>query len=143
MFRKILLPIDGSEHSKRAVDAAISICKGKNQCRITLLTIQHSLPLWIGEMAFAYAEVETKLEKECNDMLSPFKERIQAEGVVCQSLVIKSSSPAYEIYSIAKDHNFDLIVMGSRGLGKVSELWLGSVSHTVVQQAPCPVLVVK
>lgn len=143
MFRHILLPVDGSEHSKRAVKAAISICKGQKESKITLLTIQYSLPLWIGELAFAYADAEAKLEMESHRLLSPIEQMLAAEGIDYQSQIIKSNSPAYEIYSLAKERKYDLIVMGSRGLGKVKELLLGSVSHTVVQQAPCPVLIVK
>jgi nucleotide-binding universal stress UspA family protein len=59
------------------------------------------------------------------------------------STVLKEGRPADEIVKTAKEENFDLIVMGHRGLGRVKEFFLGSVSDRVADEAHCPVLIVK
>jgi nucleotide-binding universal stress UspA family protein len=58
------------------------------------------------------------------------------------STVLKEGRPADEIVKTAKEENFDLIVMGHRGLGRVKEFFLGSVSDRVADEAHCPVLIV-
>jgi nucleotide-binding universal stress UspA family protein len=56
---------------------------------------------------------------------------------------LKVGRPAEKIIEAAKDGNHDLIVMGNRGLGGIKQLFLGSVSDRVADEAPCPVLIVK
>ena len=51
--------------------------------------------------------------------------------------------PADKIVELAKEEGFDLIVLGSRGLGNIKEFFLGGVSDRVADEAPCPVLIVK
>lgn len=57
--------------------------------------------------------------------------------------MLKEDRPADEIVKTAKEGEFDLIVMGHRGLGRVKEFFLGSVSDRVADEAHCPVLIVK
>lgn len=56
---------------------------------------------------------------------------------------VKIGDPAQEICIQSKYENYDLIVMGSRGIGQFKELMLGSVSHKVLHNTDCPVLIVK
>jgi nucleotide-binding universal stress UspA family protein len=144
MFKKILLPIDGSEHSNRAVDAAIQLCKGKEQdCFITILHVNPFIHYWGGELVAVNVDIEERIREESNNLIKPVAEKILQAGIHCESSVVIGDDPAQEIYQKAKEEGFDLIVMGSRGLGTFSELVLGSVSHKVIQHSNCPVLIVK
>ena len=59
------------------------------------------------------------------------------------SSMLKEGDPALEIVNTAKEGGFDVIVIGHRGLGKMKELFLGSISEKVAHLAPCPVIIVK
>jgi nucleotide-binding universal stress UspA family protein len=68
---------------------------------------------------------------------------LEKEKVEYKTISILGSNPARALQSIAKEENFDLIVVGNRGLGGTASLLLGSVSRQVVTDAVCNVLVVK
>ena len=59
------------------------------------------------------------------------------------SMKLQEGEPADEIVAVAKEGNFDVVVMGCQGLGGIVKFFLGSVSNRVANQAPCPVLIIK
>ena len=127
MVKEILVPVDGSEGSDRAVAQAITmaeVCDAKLNflyvANINQLAINACLSDVILDRAMAL--VPSGIEKEA------FSE---------------TGSPAVVILDFASSNDMDLIVMGSRGLGIVKGVLLGSVSQYIVEQAKCPVLVVK
>lgn len=67
---------------------------------------------------------------------------VQADGIPVSTLLLEGNI-VDQIVKTAKDGNFDLIVVGARGLSKFEELLLGSVSHGVAEKAPCPVIVTR
>ncbi|UOF92084.1 universal stress protein [Fodinisporobacter ferrooxydans] len=143
MYNKILVAYDGSEHSQRATDAAISLCRGRESiCQITLLHVNPLVHYWGGDLIAIDINIEEKINEESMKLLKPAAEKVLHAGIPCNSVIV-SGDPALEIYDKAKAEQYDLIVMGSRGLGAFSELVLGSVSHKVAQHAVCPVLIVK
>jgi len=127
MFNKmtILVGIDGSVHSKKALAEAITIAK-----------------CYSGSIK-AIAVYQQGMEKKAEDILSEAKQILAKEKVEHATLPILGSNPARALQSIAKQENFSLIVVGSRGLGSTASLLLGSVSRQVVTDAECNVLVVK
>jgi len=70
------------------------------------------------------------------------EKEVRSENVQVES-TLKEGSTVQEITRLAKEGNFDLIVIGAKGVGRLRELLLGSVSEGVMKHAPCPVLVVK
>jgi nucleotide-binding universal stress UspA family protein len=139
-YKKILLAVDGSEHSQRAAAAAADLATGKD-AEILLLTC-YNTGVVEDEQPFLDAGQFSKLAAEAKQVLKPYEDMLRARGIVFTPQV-QSGIPESAITQVAKEEQCDLIVMGSRGLGKVMGLLLGSVTMTVVQKAPCSVLVVR
>jgi nucleotide-binding universal stress UspA family protein len=86
---------------------------------------------------------EKEKKKEAEVALSEAEQNLEREKVPHESLLVLGSNPAKVLVTIAKQENFDLIAVGSRGLGRNVSMLLGSVSKKVVSNAYCNVLVVK
>lgn len=147
MFQKILVPIDGSSPSQDALKTAANIAK----------TMQSKLAvLYVIDLTSAYIFLETmtalnsqqihtmtdELETKGKQILNDAATEIQSTSLTCES-ILRTGHPARVICEVAKAENFDLIIMGSRGLSDFKGLLLGSVSHQVLQRSHCPVLLVK
>ncbi|MEM3641704.1 MAG: universal stress protein [Candidatus Bathyarchaeia archaeon] len=154
MFEKILVPLDGSEHSLKALNLAVQIAKNFNS-KITLINVfSVSAPVVMPEPTtltpptvpiMAAAELSKLAEnarKTASNILAEGEKRAEAEGVKVETL-IREGHTVQEIVKAAKEGEFNLIVMGARGIGKIKGILLGSVSDGVVKNAPCPVLIVK
>jgi nucleotide-binding universal stress UspA family protein len=155
MFEKILVPLDGSEHSTRALGKAVEMAK-KFGSKITLIhaysvSVQ---PIMIPEptamsmpgipvlTAGEVTRVTDAARKAGNNILQDGEAKVKAEGVEVEKLLLEGHA-VQEIVRVAKEGNFDLIVMGARGLSKIKVILLGSVSDAVIHHATCPVLIVK
>lgn len=139
VFEKILVPLDGSEHSLNALEKAIQIAK-KFDGKITLINVYSvSSFRMTPSQVFAYV---VEIRKSGESILAEGKKIAFDKGIQVETL-LKEGHIVEEILQKARDGNFDLIVMGARGISKIKEILLGSVSHGVTTHAPCPVLVVK
>lgn len=150
MIKNILVPIDGSEHSVRAMSYALDLAE-KYSADIKLLSVAQPV-VATGSMfltqpilppastAIYVKEIEAAHEKILAEALRKAKE---SKPNINISKQLVNGRPADKIVKIANDGNFDLIVMGSRGAGGIKEFFLGSVSDRVADEARCPVLLVK
>ena len=138
MMKNILVPVDGSEGSDRAVAEAISmaeVCGAK----LNFLYVANINQLAINAcLSDAILEAVTKAG---NVILDRAMEMVPS-GIEKEAYS-ETGSPAVVILDFAASNDIDLIIMGSRGLGIVKGVLLGSVSQYIVEQAKCPVLVVK
>jgi len=132
LYQKILVPIDGSGHSRRALQEAIKIAKMTNGS-ITLLNVQSKT---------LRAPNQPNNDVAQNSVLIDGQRLVQADGIPVDSLLLEGNV-VDKIVKTAKEENFDLIVIGARGLSKFEEILMGSVSHGVVEAAPCPVIVTR
>jgi len=155
LFEKILVPLDGSEHSLRALQIAVQIAKRFNG-KITLI---HAYSVGVRPIVMAepatlspqtipimapedFSKVVEATRKMGTTILADGEGKVKAEGVPVETL-LKEGHSVQEILRTARDGNFDLIVMGARGISKIREVFLGSVSDGIIRNAPCPVLVTK
>jgi nucleotide-binding universal stress UspA family protein len=122
-FRKILVPVDFSEHSKLAAKKAISLAQ---TCQATLYFLH------VGETAKKSAEV---LCQFINDILPKTPVNIQK--------LVAQGTPASMILSTARKLGADTIIMGHRGLSGLKHLVQGSVAEKVLRESLCPVLIIK
>jgi len=142
---RIMVPVDGSDHSKKAVELAIELTKlsGAQLYFIHVLE-ETNAPKWFKE----YAEVEQLGTADYFDIVekrlfAPLIERTKESGIQVFRCIRGRGDPADEILKNAKSRGIDLIVMGSRGLGKFSGVILGSVSTKVLSHAKCSCITVK
>ena len=155
VFKRILVPIDGSEHADKALDCALDLAE-KYSATIELLNVFSTAPITMGypaSMVYApttagyptWASTYSKESRANNEkMLSEaLKKAKKTKPNLDISTKLVEGRTADKIVETAKDGNFDLIVMGSRGLGGIKEFLLGSVSNRVADDAECPVMIVK
>jgi nucleotide-binding universal stress UspA family protein len=136
---RILLPVDGSQHAMHAAEYGIDLAR-LMKGRILLLHCHRSFPKLIGE-PYLQAIISRTLE-EAQACLQPYSGCLRKAGIAFDERVMEGPA-GHAIVQVATIENFDLIVMGTRGLSNIEGLFLGSVTHRVLQTAPCPVLVVR
>ncbi len=135
MFEKILLAVDGSEPSGRAIPAAADIASA-HRGEVLVLHVQEYGLTW-------GAEVETS--SEATDLVDRVVADLKDQGVNVRGEVTRAplGQTPRAILNVARDEGVDLIVMGTRGLSDWGRLLMGSVAHKVIHLAECPVLVVR
>ena len=138
MFSKILLAVDGSEHSARAVAATIELAAGGS----TEVLVLHLQELGIGGRA---GPVPLERHGEAADLVNKVTGQLREAGVTASgsAYAVLTSDVAPEIIASAKEFGAKLIVMGTRGRSDFSALLVGSVAHKVIHHAHCPVLVTR
>ena len=141
MFRNILVSVDGSEQSDRALDEAIDIACA-DQARLTILTAINQPAVWATSAmaAGAYAVSAADLEKEAVDVMRRAVDRVPHDVPV--TTVISRKPIRNALMHRLRSSDYDLLVMGSRGRGALSASVLGSVSHYALNHSPIPVLIV-
>ena len=142
-FRKILVPVDFSEHSDEAVRVASDLAK---LCGAPLTLVHvYQLPVYpLPEGAIfpppeAVAEQLTTAGRDL-DKLAATARAAGAPGV---ETVVRQGVPFSDIVAFARDGGFDLIVMGTHGRTGLKHLLIGSVAEKVVRKAPCAVLTIR
>lgn len=140
MIQNILLATDGSVPAERAADFAASLatCYG---AKVTVVYAFPAVPAVLGEPN--YSQALSKTLREAESLVAEVALRLQERGVTDVDTDVLEGPAAQVILTVAETRRPDLLVMGARGLGTWQGLILGSVSRVVVQQAECPVLVVK
>ena len=142
-MHKILVPIDGSENAARALDYALKLAKENAPIELHLVTV-HPEPVMYGEiLVYITREKMERLQKEhSEDFLRPAEAVVRAAGVPYTSEILIGDI-ALMIVKRADELNCDGIIMGTRGMGAVGNLVMGSVATKVVHLAKCPVTLVK
>ncbi|HME26980.1 MAG TPA: universal stress protein [Acetobacteraceae bacterium] len=146
-MKRIVAAVDRSEPSLRAADLAADLAS-KYDAELVLLTVGHEIAGPDPGME-AYARLEhvreptpTLVIESIRGELAEVHERAAAKGARHISIEVLVGEPAAQILASANAGQADLIVMGSRGHGRLAGLLLGSVAQKVVALARCPVLVV-
>ena len=145
---KILLATDGSDYSFKAAEKAIAMAKPMG-AEVTVLSVAQDVPVFKGQEGLSYEQsialqqnMVEGLENAAKEVLERTKKIFEENGIEVNTLV-KKGQPASVICEEAKSGGYNLIILGSRGLGGFKELILGSVSNKVVHCANTSVLIVK
>jgi nucleotide-binding universal stress UspA family protein len=145
---KVLLATDGSEEAQLAATAAADLAK-RTGSELHLVYVGHMPPTYY-ESPGAWAldrdlrgRMEERVEEEARRRLDEQVQRVREAGGEVAGAHAKLGRPDAEIVRLAEELGAGLIVLGSRGLGGIRSALMGSVSHSVVRHAHCPVLVVR
>ncbi len=145
MFKKILIPVDGSETSWRAMDEAKKLATSFSGEVVVINVIQPYNNAALLAVPLDQATINqgnSELAKIGDKVLATAKERMaDFKGAVDYALEV--GHPSERIIAVAKDKACDSIVIGSRGLSGIAEFFLGSVSSKVAQYSELPVLIIK
>ncbi len=146
-MQRIVAAVDRSDPSMRAADLAADLA-AKYRAELVLLIVGRDVTAPDpGMEAFARMEhIQEPLPvlelESLRDRLAPVRDQALQKGVSRISVEALAGDPAHQILEFAKDASADLIVLGSRGHGRLAGLLVGSVAQKVVALAHCPVLVV-
>ena len=143
MYRKILVPLDGSELAECAVAYAIEIAKGCNAPSVNLATVVKTFFWWEGEVTdpSIYEKVEEEEKQKAQEFLDKEKKKLEQEGLDVNTVILEGN-PAQAIIDYAEKNGIDLIVMTTHGRSGVTRFALGSVTDKVTRTVSVPVLVV-
>ena len=140
MYKKILVPIDGSDLSLFALQEAIKLASsfGKD-VSLTVFYVSQFMPTYEGTMLIDMDQVR----RDTSEVVVGRAQPLLAGLKIQNEILTVDGDPAQEICKKAKEGNYELIVVGNKGQGIFTELLTGSVSLKVVQHAHCPVLIIR
>jgi len=144
MFRKIMVPFDGSTNAEAALRRAVALAALTGGEILILTVYRHHSML---EASFSMVRpgdpgnMDDRMREHAQEVAEHAKQIAQQAGAGTVRAFIKAGQPARTIIAWAKEKEVDLIVLSSRGMGSVEGYLLGSVSHKVTALAECPVLV--
>lgn len=146
---KILLATDGSEGADKARSFVQELCRGMKEAEVVILYVvkpfdQRYITVETGgpHLQRLMEEMETAARDRARELLAGLEESFREIGTKTSTLT-GVGEPAAEIITTAKEISADLVVLGSRGLGRIQGLLIGSVSDRVMHLAHCPVLIVR
>ena len=138
LYMNILVPLDGSKYSEKALLHACDMAKNY-QSRLILLYVVEKLISINPLDRKAYLEM---LRKVGNDVLVKGKKTALKQGIDSK-IVIKEGNIANEVIKLAKKEQCNLIIVGNKGLGATARFFLGSISNKLANNSPCSILIVK
>lgn len=141
---KLLVTTDGSDHSLKTVEKAIKLAIPL-KAEVTVLSVVQNVPIHVFPEGFStqeYLSIEKKLEKNAKDLLAQAEQKFKENGLKVDT-IIGMGNPADFICKVADEGDYDIVILGSRGLGGFKQLILGSVSNKVAHFVKKSVLIVK
>lgn len=139
MYERILLAIDGSEHSMRAANEAVKIASAGDKSNIEIVFVADFEKI---KRDVLYAQGQMDVDYARKQRIQPVEDLLKSNEIPYTVQILRGE-PGPAIVDYANKEQFDLVVIGSRGLNAFQEMVLGSVSHKVVKRVNCPVLIVK
>jgi nucleotide-binding universal stress UspA family protein len=141
VYKRILLPLDGSKLAERALPHAIAQAQAFG-AELLLFRVAETIPHAPGVSAADLERVRRQTVTWAQEYMAGIKGQVQEQGVQVESTIVEGR-PNLEIAEFAEAYNIDLIVLSSRGRSGFSRWLLGSVADRVVRGATVPVLLVR
>jgi nucleotide-binding universal stress UspA family protein len=140
MFQRILIAWDGSRLAQRALDVAIDVAR-RYDAELVAVSIAYSPAL--AETAADRGESAAAAHRYLEQTLSEVADRADRAGISIDHKIIDAETPANALLDYAREHAFDLLVLGHHHTGRAGRLLLRGVSQDVLTHATMPVLVVS
>ncbi len=146
MIGKILVPVDGSKQSDKALEFACNLADKYDatlHIQHTIETTSHEHAMSLGFTGYAFRLIEDDIQQVGQKVIEAATKIIDRKYSKVAATEITYGSPTENILQRTKDDDIDMIVMGSRGLSDIGGLLLGSVSHKVSHLADCSCVTVR
>jgi nucleotide-binding universal stress UspA family protein len=141
LFSKILVPVDGSDISYRALDSALFLSERLGS-KITAIHVIEKVPtVYIQSQKFLDEILETH-KNESQKILDECSSIATKKGIAINTILLEGN-PASTILEFSQMEKYEVIIIGSRGMGHFKELILGSVSSKILHHSLCPVLLIR
>lgn len=134
-IKKILVPLDGSKNSLRALEQALLIARGFGASVTGMHVIK--FPYNFG------MQIKKQYRKNADRIMEDASRRVEKVGVSFDKVIRTNGYIGSEIVKFAQGKKFDIIVIGSRGPNPIGEIFIGSVANYVLHRSKVPVLLVK
>lgn len=143
MYQNILIAVDGSDCSMRALEAGLDVAEALGASALILTVTPTWKSVGLSELAIGVSEEQfsVRTQDQAEQRLAEVAELAKAKQVACTTLQVPHAHPSEAIIDEAEKHNCDLIVMGSHGRRGAARLLLGSETSKVVGQGKTAVLV--
>lgn len=144
MFKKILVPTDGSERSNRAIEGAAQFAKPLGASLVILTVAEPYSYTDLSEYRpESIEQYDERVEAEAEERLGEARKICATYGVEAQTLIVKSFSPAEAIMEQARKNNCDIVFMASHGRKGIAAVLLGSETQKVLTHSTIPVMVYR
>lgn len=148
IFERIIMPVDGSESSKRSAKKAIYLAKQMEVELIALYVVHIPISAYVGAPYspviytddLEIKEIREKMNKEGTNILNEIDREVSKLGIKLTKKIVEGV-PDEEIINLSKKN--DLIVMGAKGISAIDRIFLGSVSEKVLHHASSSVMIVR
>jgi len=140
-MKSLLVSVDGSPNADRAVAFAIRMAKAVQGMKVILLNVQEQLERWYAH-GLASDSSREHLKQQGQAQAAAARKLLDESGCPYEFLIV-FGKPAETIVQVARDHGCSGLVMGTRGLGELQNVFIGSTSFKVVQLSDLPVTLVK
>lgn len=153
IYRKILLAIDESNHSLRAIEKVMEFQNSWNSEVVMFHSIKHPSKVLLSSMAIpsgygtyyvSEQELDYELKTAGDELIHARKELFTNNNLPVETRLITEEAPEDYIERIGEEEGFDLVVIGTKGIhSKLKQLLLGTVAHKVIKHSPCDVLIIR
>ena len=138
LLKTILVPLDGSKYSEKALERACEFVNAFGSKLILLYVVEKSLPINLLDRK-EYLKI---LRKFGNSVLEKANNVLSKKEITAKTF-LKEGNIVTEIEKVVKIEKCDLVIVGSKGLGSVTRFFLGSVSNKLAQSSSCSLLIIK
>lgn len=145
MYKKILIPLDGSELAECALNHVNNLVKEGSAVEVTLFHVVKVDSRWdeLNRYNFDITAMKEALFSSGREHLAKIESRLNTEGITVKTVSLAASSPAYKITEYAKENGIEVIIMGTHGYTGLKKLMMGSVASGVIHLSSVPVLLIR
>jgi nucleotide-binding universal stress UspA family protein len=144
MYKKILVPLDGSKLAENALEHVIAVAQGLQVDKVILFRVVE--PIMVGVKDYIGAEsiraAEKKLEADAKKYLDKIARDLKKDGIPVEAEIVVNGEPAAKILETAKEKNVDLIIMSTHGKSEFLHWVFGSIANKVLAHSSIPLLLV-
>jgi nucleotide-binding universal stress UspA family protein len=145
MYKKVLVPLDGSELSRCVLNHVTDLVKEGSAGEVMLLTVVQVDTRYVEFYGqnFDIDAMRKALLDSAKESLAKIASQLNSEGIKVKTEVLEANSPAYKITEYAKESGMELIIMGTHGYTGLKKMLMGSVASVVLNSSPVPVLLIR